>query len=152
MASQATESFVERREGEFWINAAIGALVAVAFSFVPVSPIVGGGVAGYLQQGTRTEGAKVGAASGLIAALPVFAVFTLLFGGLGLGVLLEGSALGLALFWGIMLFGIVVTVLVAGGMGAVGGYLGVVLGERYDGDDRDEYERRPADPAVETPR
>jgi hypothetical protein len=65
MASQTVESFVADREGEFWVNAVIGAVVAVVSSFVPLSPALGGGVAAYLQGGTRTVGAKVGAVFGL---------------------------------------------------------------------------------------
>lgn len=139
MASQTTDSFVARREGDFWINAVIGAVVAVVLSFVPLSPILGGGVAGYLHRGTRMAGAKVGAVSGLLAALPVFAVFTLLFGGIGLGALFEGSAAGLAIFLGIMFFGVLITAAVAGGMGALGGYLGVMIQERSD-DKPEEFE------------
>ncbi|MFB6150212.1 MAG: DUF5518 domain-containing protein [Haloarculaceae archaeon] len=142
------ETFVDRREGDFWLNAVIGAVLTVVLSFVPVSPILGGGVAGYLNRGTRTTGAKVGAASGLIAALPFFAVFSLLFGGIGFGALAGGSGAGFVIFLAIMAFAVVVTALFAGGMGAVGGYLGVVARERIDtGRDGDRYE--PPDPTLD---
>jgi hypothetical protein len=137
MATSNAETFVARREGDFWVNALIGAVATVVLSFVPVSPVLGGGIAGYLQGGTRTAGAKVGAVSGIIAALPVLGVVTLVFGGIGLGALVDGSALGFLLFAGVFLFAFLVTAVVAGGMGALGGYLGIVLRERSDEDDGD---------------
>jgi hypothetical protein len=147
MASTDIDSFVAEREGDFWVNAGIGAVVAVVLSFVPFSPVLGGGVAGYLQGGTRKVGAKVGGVAGLIAAIPVFAILALVFGGVGLGALVEGSAAGLLVFVGIVVFGLVVTAVIAGGMGALGGYLGVVLAERSDDDTGDV--DRPPEPAPE---
>jgi hypothetical protein len=65
-------------------NAAIGGAVAIVSSAVlgPASPVLGGGVAGYLQGGTSGDGATVGALSGLIALLPIV-VFLAVFAVLG---------------------------------------------------------------------
>ena len=52
-------------------HAAIGAVVSLVTFFLPFSPVIGGGVAGYLHGSDRTEGAKVGGLSGLLAAVPV---------------------------------------------------------------------------------
>jgi len=143
-----TDSFVERREGDFWVNAFIGAVVMVVLSWIPFATVLGGGVAGYLQRGSRMGGAKVGAVSGLIAAIPVFGVLGLVFGGLGLGAIAGGEGLGFVVFAAFMLFALVVTAAIVAGTGAVGGYIGVYLRERTDGDD--EYDHGPAaDPPVE---
>lgn len=142
-----SDSLVERREGEFPVNALIGAVVMVALSWIPFATALGG-VAGYLQQGTRMGGAKVGAVSGLIAAIPVFGVVGLVFGGPGLGAIAGGEALSLVAFGAIVLFALALTAVVVAGTGAGGGYVGVYPRERTDGDDYDD--RGPAgDPTVE---
>ncbi|MFB6139539.1 MAG: DUF5518 domain-containing protein [Halosimplex sp.] len=147
MATQSN-SFVARREGDFWVNALIGAVVMVLLSWIPFATVVGGGIAGYLQQGTRVEGAKVGAVSGLIAAIPVFAVLGLVFGGLGLGALAGGVGVRSLVFLVIMVFALAVTAVLVAATGAIGGYLGVVLQERT-GDDREDHGPEPAESVVE---
>jgi len=131
------DSFVERREGDFWVNALIGAVVMVVLSWIPFATALSGGAAGYLQQGTRMAGAKVGAVSGLIAAVPVFAVLGLVFSVFSFGAFAGGEALGAVVFGAIALFALVVTAAFVAGTGAVRGYLGVSLRERTDGDDFD---------------
>jgi hypothetical protein len=117
------------RAGKTFTNALLGAIATVVLSFVPFSPILGGGIAGYLQRGTRSEGAKVGALSGVVATIPVVAVvllavsiFTIVPAGSDvLGLAIGGLVLGLVVF------------LVAGlytvALGALGGYLGAYLAE-----------------------
>lgn len=56
--------------GNTLINAVIGAVVSVVTSFVPFSPILGGAVAAYLEEGTRSDAARVGALSGLLLVVP----------------------------------------------------------------------------------
>jgi len=143
-----TNSFVERREGDFWVNALIGAVVMVALSWIPFATVLGGGVAGYLQRGTRLGGAKVGAVAGLIAAVPVFAVLGVVFSVFSFGAIAGGEALGFVVFGAIMLFALVVTAAIVAGTGAVGGYIGVYLRERTDEDDFDDHGPI-ADPTVE---
>ena len=117
------------RAGKTFTNALLGAVATIVLSFVPFSPVLGGGIAGYLQRGTRNEGAKVGAISGAIATVPVVAVvllavsiFTIVPAG--------SDVLGLAI--GSLVLGLVVF-LVAGlytvALGALGGYLGSYLAE-----------------------
>lgn len=110
-------------------NATIGAVVTVALSFTGFSALVGGAIAGYLQQASAKRGARVGAISGGIAVVPILAV-------LGLGfllVLVQPSALGvpggveLAVILLVMfplLFGWII------GASALGGYLGAYLRSR----------------------
>lgn len=61
-------------QGNTFMNAVVGALVTLVLSLVPLAPVVGGGVSGYLQRGSQTEGAKVGGLAGLIATFPLFLV------------------------------------------------------------------------------
>lgn len=58
--------------GKTFMNAVVGAVVAVVLSFLPFSPTVGGFVSGYLQRGGIREGAKAGGLAGLFALLPLF--------------------------------------------------------------------------------
>lgn len=57
-----------------FVNALIGAAVSVVLSVVPFSPVLGGGAAGYLE---GRDGVRVGAISGVIAALPLILVFAM---------------------------------------------------------------------------
>ncbi|WP_436923787.1 DUF5518 domain-containing protein [Halosimplex amylolyticum] len=150
MATKSADSFVAQREGDFWVNALIGAVAMVLLSWIPFATVLGGVVAGYLQRGTRTEGAKVGAVSGLIAAIPIFGVLVLVFSIFSFGAIAGGETLGMVIFLGIMVFSLAVVAAVVAGTGAVGGFLGVVLREQSDdGDDYDDHDPRTVDSARE---
>lgn len=103
-----------------FINALIGAVVTIVVSFVPLSPVVGGGVAAYLQGGDTDGGIRVGLLSGVIAVVPMvlvtfFVLSFLTFGGMPGGfVLLLFFILGFALLYVV-------------GLSALGGYLGAYL-------------------------
>jgi hypothetical protein len=86
-------------EGDSFRNALVGAVVTGLVAWVvPLAPIVGGTVAGYLEGGDRTDGILVGIYSGLISlvvatamgAAAVYAIASVLE-------LLEIPALGAAL-------------------------------------------------------
>ncbi|SFR36455.1 DUF5518 domain-containing protein [Halogeometricum limi] len=117
----ATEDGSERAPNTLF-NALIGAAVAVVLGFVPFSPLLGGGVAGYLEGGDTRSGARIGAVSGVLAAIP----FTLLAGvALALFVIVpEGGAVGL-------LVGVVAVVLVitfySVALSTLGGVLGAYI-------------------------
>ena len=107
-------------------NAAIGAVITIFLSFTGFSALLGGGVAGYLQQVPPKRGARTGAISGGIAAIPILLVLVLGFGLF----LLQPSALGvpggveLAIILLIMfplLFAWII------GLSAAGGYVGAYL-------------------------
>jgi hypothetical protein len=98
-------------------------VVTVALSFTGFSALLGGGVAGYLQNEPPRGGARTGAISGGIAVLPVVLVLVLGF------VLYLGAPSGIGLPGGIelaiilfvmfpLLFGWIIA------LSAVGGYLG----------------------------
>jgi hypothetical protein len=118
-------------QGDTLLNAAIGTAVTVLLSFTGFSPLLGGGVAGYLQRDGRTSGAKVGAVSGLLAAV-LFLLFSVLFFGLffvGLPVAgMPGVPAGAEL---LVLLVIFVPFVFAWnvGLGAVGGYAGAYIYE-----------------------
>lgn len=119
--------------GDTLLNAAIGAVVTIVTSFLGVSPILGGGVAGYLQRESRERGAMVGALSGALASIPLAAVLMLIF---VLGIAVPFADPGLALGGlGIIVFGFVVLLIVAAwnvALGAAGGYLGTYVREETE--------------------
>ena len=112
-------------EGDTLANALIGAVVAIVLTFLPLSPMLGGLVAGYLQGGDRGDGVRVGAIVGVIAFVPAVGFGVLLFG-FGAFYLVGGlpfhlGVLGvlLALLLLLVLFGVYTV-----GLGALGGWLG----------------------------
>lgn len=117
-------------KGDTLLNALIGAGVTVLLSFTGFSPLVGGGVAAYLQGGDRSEGIRVGAISGAVATLP-FVLFTFfVFGAFGLFAAggrggLAFGAFGIAIFMIVFFFALLWNV----GLGAGGGYLGVYIAQ-----------------------
>ncbi|MEZ3162751.1 DUF5518 domain-containing protein [Halorubrum sp. RMP-47] len=111
------------------LNALIGAIATAVLSFTGVSPLLGGALAGYLNE---DDGLRVGAISGAIASIPVVGLLLLvlvLLPFLGLfGFLLEvGIAAG-----GVVVFGAIVVI---GGvaytvvLSALGGLIGVYAKE-----------------------
>lgn len=52
----------------------IGGTVAAVLSFLPLSEVLGGGIAGYLNHGTGRNGVVAGAIAGLVAFLPYLLV------------------------------------------------------------------------------
>lgn len=104
------------------MNALIGAVVTVVTApALPFAAIVGGAVAGYLQQ---RDGLKVGALSGAIAAVPAFFIAWLIA-----GVLLIGAdpVAALTSVFAIAVFAAVLAYLVLAG--ALGGLIGVYVRE-----------------------
>jgi hypothetical protein len=133
MSRDTTTTTAERRppaqnrppgdESNTLLNALVGAVVTVVTApLLPFAAIFGGGVAGYLQRGDLAEGAKVGAISGGVAAIPAF-----LFAWLVVGFFLLGADPFFALggLFAAMVFVFVVGYLV--GAGALGGALGVYV-------------------------
>lgn len=114
-----------------WTSAIPGAVTAVVLSFVPFSPVLGGGAAAYLQRGDRNASLRVGGLSGALAVLPLAVAVAFLLAGLVVGALDAGNTdvavLGAALIAVSTLF----TVLLSAALGAVGG----LLGARIAGDE-----------------
>ena len=102
-----------------WFDALVGATVAVVLAFLPLSPVLGGAVAGYLH---RESGARVGAISGVFAAIPVALVASL---GAAFFVPVAPGAVNGVLLLVLLLAAIVGLYEVV--LGALGGVLGVYL-------------------------
>jgi hypothetical protein len=109
-------------------NAVIGAVVTVVLAFTAVSPVIGGAVAGYLQQEPPKRGARVGAISGVIASIPYLLVLALavavFFGTSTTGGFGVPGAIELAI---ILLLIVPLGVLWNAGLSAVGGYVGAYI-------------------------
>ena len=120
-------------EGDTLVNALIGAVVALVLSFLPLSPMLGGAVAGYLEGGDRDDGVRVGAIAGVIVFLPLVGFGVLLFG-FGAFFLVGGfpARAGVAALVLLVLFGLVLLGLYTVGLSALGGWLGNYV--RYDTD------------------
>jgi MFS family permease len=118
----AAESVPDRPEGgsSTLLNAVIGAVAGVLLSFVPLSTVLGGVVAGYLERGTNEDGLRVGIIAGFIMFVPF-----LLLGYLVGTVFVLGGFPGF--FGGFLLFGLLIAALYTVGAGMLGGLLGVYL-------------------------
>ena len=113
--------------GQTWINALIGAAITLGLSFTGFSPLLGEGVAGYLQQESPKRGARVGAVSGAIATVPLLFVVVVGFGLFAAvpaagGGLPGGVELMVVLFFMLPMF-----LLWFVGSSAAGGYLGAYV-------------------------
>lgn len=127
--TQHSESTVSDPERSPWVYALIGAVVTVVTAFIPFSPVLGGGVAGYLQEGGDREGLRVGALSGLLAAIPIMLIFGLvvmLFLGIAVAGEVAGPLFVVAVLLVIALFVVGYTVVLS----AVGGMVGAALADR----------------------
>ena len=122
--------------GDTVLNAVIGAIItAITAGFIPLSPVIGGAVAGYLQQEDATTAVKLGTLSGVIAILPFLFITPLLGTLVGLP-LLSIFTEGLGAFIGVFMVFLIGVVLAAAvyliGLGAIGGYLGWYLESETD--------------------
>ena len=120
------------RRSDRWLHALIGAVVTVVTAFIPFSPALGGGVAGYLHQGTDREGLRIGALSGVIASVPLLAILGLVVIVVVFGMAVTGEiALPLfvvAILLVIALFVVSYTVVLS----AVGGLVGAAIADSRD--------------------
>lgn len=113
-------------EGDTLLNAVIGAVVTVVLSFTAFSPLLGGGVAGYLQRGDRAGGIRIGALSGVLAAVPLLLLF-LLVGFVFTGTMIGGGMGVPGRFVVVLVVGVILALVWTVGLSAIGGYLGVYI-------------------------
>lgn len=120
----------DKQPRSVWVDALIGAVVTVLTAFIPFSPVLGGGVAGYLHRGDDRAALKVGALAGLLASVPVLAIFGLIVLVVFVGVAVTGEVAVPLLVVGVMLvlalFVLAYTVVLS----AVGGVIGRALARR----------------------
>lgn len=113
-------------EHDTLLNAAIGAVAtAVLSSFVPFAPLFGGALSGYLEGGTRNDGLRVGAISGVIG-LVLSAILLGLFFLFFILILAGGGAPRAFGAFGFLFFlvGFLFTAVYMVGLSALGGWLG----------------------------
>ncbi|WP_254861514.1 DUF5518 domain-containing protein [Halovivax gelatinilyticus] len=107
--------------------ALIGGIVTIVASFVPLAPILGGGVSGYLSRDDRHHGLAIGGLAGLVAAAPVVVGFAILLGGLAIA----ANALGLGFATVAIALAFVLLTMIAAlyvvALSALGGFLGAYL-------------------------
>lgn len=106
------------------LNALIGGVVTVGTAlFVPFSPVLGGGVAGFLEGGDTDAGLKVGALAGLLATIPLLIVVLVAMAVVPYVVPIRGVV-------GLGIVGLLAVLLVGAytvGLSALGGILGRYL-------------------------
>lgn len=108
----------------------LGAVVSAVLSFLPLSPAVGGALAGYLERGESERSLSAGALSGLVTILPFVGLVLFTAGGLLTG-LLGVTRSGLAGFVVmVVLLSLAVGTAISAGLGAIGGYAGGRVAER----------------------
>jgi len=96
-SSEYSESTSQSKPGSritSFRNGLVGGVVAVLLSFLPLSTVLGGGVAGYLDRGAGRYGPTAGAIAGIVAFVPYLLVG--LYLGLSPTVTLPGPELGLS--------------------------------------------------------
>lgn len=103
---------------KLWLNALIGAVITIAFSFTIISPVLGGLVTGYLN---RSDGVRAGALAGAIAAIPLLVILLI-----SLGVfMIVAVPVVLGIFFVFFAAILIPAYIIA--LSALGGYLGVYL-------------------------
>ncbi len=121
------ESAETARAPNTLLNALIGGLAGIVLSFIPFSTVLGGGIAGYLEGGDSTAGAKVGALAGIVAFVPFIFI-------IGIALLfipvVSMSGVGVQLgLWVSVLFIVLLAAVYTVGLSALGGVLGVYVKE-----------------------
>lgn len=115
--------------GSFRSYAVLGAVVTGLLSFLPFSPVIGGGVAGYLERYGTGRTVSVGALSGLLAMVPVLLLLVFVTIGLYAGLAaVQYPSMGIVVV-ATMLFAFLFTAAVGAGLGALGGFAGGRLTE-----------------------
>ncbi|MFA9516613.1 DUF5518 domain-containing protein [Halopenitus sp. H-Gu1] len=103
-----------------WVLGVVGALIGSLLSFIPLSPILGGLAAGYLNRNPETSGLGTGTLAGVFGSLPLFVVIVVASIGLIVSVPNE-TATAVVTVVSISLF-LILPYFV--GLSAIGGYLG----------------------------
>lgn len=110
-------------------TAILGAVATAVLSFVPFSPVLGGGLAGYLEQPASGRSVSVGALSGFLSMVPAVVILGFVTIGLYSGfAAIQEVGLGFVVVAG-MFFGLLVLSAYGAGLGALGGFAGGRLAE-----------------------
>ena len=115
--------------GTYRSSAVLGAVTTSVLSFVPFSPVLGGGLAGYLEQPASGRPVSVGALSGFLAMVPALVILGFVTVGLYSGfATIQEDGFGFVVVAG-MFFGLLVLCAYGAGLGALGGFAGGRLAE-----------------------
>ncbi|QCC49539.1 DUF5518 domain-containing protein [Halobellus limi] len=116
--------------GSYRSYAVLGAVATGILSFLPFSPVIGGGAAGYLERYGTGRTVSVGALSGFLAMVPVLVLLVFVTIGLYAGLAtVQYSGLGIVTA-AAMLFALLFTAAYGAGLGALGGFAGGRVAER----------------------
>jgi len=108
--------------GSYRSYAVLGAVATGLLSFLPVSPVIGGGAAGYLERYGTGRSVSVGALSGFLAMVPVLVVLVFVTMGLYAGLAtIQYAGLGIVAATA-MVFALLLTAAYGAGLGALGGF------------------------------
>lgn len=110
--------------GSFLSNAVLGAVTTTVLSFIPFSPLLGGGLTGYLEFQRSTRSISAAGFAGFLAMAPVLLLLVFMGIGLYLGLAGVGEA-GYGLVTAVvMLFTILFVAAYGAGVSALGGFVG----------------------------
>ena len=110
----------ERHSTPHWILGVAGALISSLLSFIPLSPILGGAVAGYLNPNPESSGLGIGTTAGVFGSLPLLVV--IIFTSVGL-ILSAPSETAAAVVTAVSIVLLLILPYFVG-LSAIGGYLG----------------------------
>lgn len=114
----------DEQPGSFNAFAVTGAVATWVLSFIPFSPVIGGGLAGYFEAHESNRTVAVGAFSGFLAMLPGILILVFVAIGVYTG-LAAVDASGLGIVAGVGMLVVVLFVVAYGaGLGALGGFAG----------------------------
>lgn len=118
------------RTSTFLPNAVLGGVGTALLSFLPLSPALGGALAGYFERPYSDKTISVGAVAGVLPIIPLLVVMLSFIGGLTSGLLSIGEG-GIAVVASLgIFFALMITVTVGAVLGALGGYLAGRFAER----------------------
>jgi hypothetical protein len=124
------QAAADESASSYWVYAVLGAVTTTVLSFLPFSPALGGGVAGYLEQYGDERPVSVGALSGLLAVVPAIMILVFVAGGLFAGfATIRETGLGIVVAVAMLLV-VLFTAAYGAGIGALGGFAGGRLAER----------------------
>lgn len=110
-------------------HAVLGGVATSVLSFLPFSPVIGGGLAGYLERSESDRTISVGTIAGLLPMVPVVVILLFVLVGVVSGLLAVEQG-GAAVVGGAgIFFALMVVATVGATLGALGGYLGGRLAE-----------------------
>lgn len=110
--------------------AVIGAIVTAALSVIPISPALGGAIAGYLERTGSGRSVSVGTLAGLLPALLPVAFTPFVLGGVVSGLLAVGEGAWAVVVGAALVLAALFVAIASAALGALGGYVGGRLADR----------------------